>query len=161
MEDVQPFIIPTLSKAKISRRLSYPIGAEHVSLALATTPQLSMLKLHFYSGFDIGLRAGHYEFLRTEYLNQAKPSAEWPIAHLYNRPPQYRWEIVVQPVPRILRHRIKQYIVDFALPQIALWLIERAQLAQRGNDILAFFYDEKADEFIARELTHLEPLRDN
>ena len=65
----------------------------------------------------------------------------------------------MQPVPRVFRHRIKQYVVDSALPQIADWLIERAQLAQRGNDLLAFFYDEKADEFTPRELTHLEPLR--
>ena len=134
MEDVQPFIIPTGSRAKISRRLSYPIGAEHISLALAGTPQLSMLKLHFYSGSDNHLRWGHYEFLRIEYLNRAAPSGKWPISTLYKRPPQYRWEIVVQPVLRILRHRIKQYIVDCALSQIALWLIERTQLAQQGND---------------------------
>jgi hypothetical protein len=158
MEDVQQVIIPTLSKAKISRHLSYPIGAERISVALAATPQLLMLKLHFYSGLSSGLRWKYYEFLRAEYLNQASPSAEWPISSLYNRPPQYRWEIVVQPVPRIMRHRIKQYIADSALPQIAQWLITRSQLAQRGNDILAFFYDDKADEFLFRELTHLEPL---
>lgn len=115
MEEAQQFIIPTLSRAKISRHLSYPIGAEHISVALAATPQLLMLKLHFYSGLSSGLRWRHYEFLRAEYLNQAPPSAEWPISSLYNRPPQYRWEIVVQPVPRIMRHRIKQFITDSAL----------------------------------------------
>jgi hypothetical protein len=159
MEDIQQVTIPTLSRAKISSKLSYPIGAEHISLALTSTAQLPMLKLHFYAGLGIGLRHGHYEFLRVEYLNQATPSEKWPISSLYKRPPQYRWEIVVQPVPRIFRHRIKQYIVDSALPQIAHWLIDRAQLAQRGNDILAFFYDEKTDEFMPRELTHLEPLQ--
>jgi hypothetical protein len=159
MKDVQQVIIPTLSRTKISRNLSYPIGAEQLSAALAATSQLPDLKLHFYSGFDVGLRSGHYEFLRVEYLNQATPSEKWPISSLYKRPPQYRWEIVVQPVPRVFRHRIKQYVVDSALPQIADWLIERAQLAQRGNDILAFFYDDKADDLIARQLSHLEPLR--
>ncbi len=154
MEDVQQIIISTLSKAKISHHLSYPIGAKHISLALAATPQLSMLKLHFYSGLGIGLQRGQYEFLRAEYLNQAIPSKEWPISTLYKRPPQYRWEIVVQPVPRTLRglHRIRQYISRFrALLQVAQWLIARAQLARRGNDILAFFYDDKADELIARQ----------
>ena len=158
MEGIQQVLIPTLSRAKISRNLSYPIGAEQASAALASTAQLPQLKLHFYSGFDIGLRSGHYEFLRVEYLNEARPTQEWPITNLYNRPPQHRWEVVVQPVPRLLRHRIKQYIRDSALPQIACWLIERAQLVQRGNDILAFFYDEKEDQFIARQLSHLEPL---
>ena len=160
MEDVQQPIIPTHSRAKISHNLSYPIGAEHISGALASTAQMPALKLHFYSGFDIGLRRGQDEFLRIEYLNDATPAEKWPISSLYKRPPQYRWEIIVQPVPRPLRHRIKQHIIDSALPQIAHWLIERAQLAQRGSDILAFFYDEKAEEFIARHLTNLEPLRD-
>lgn len=158
MEDTQ-LIIPTLSRAKISSNLSYPIGAERISAALAATAQLPVLKLHFYSGFDICLRSGHYEFLRVEYLNKTTPSEKWPISSLYKRPPQYRWEIVVQPVPRVLRHKIRQYIIGSALAQIAHWLTERTQLAQRGNDILTFFYDEKADEFLTRPLTKLEPLQ--
>ena len=160
MEDVKRILIPTLSKTKISRNLSYPIGAEHISAALASTVQLPRLKLHFYSGFDIGLRRGHYEFLRVEYLNSASPAEKWPISSLWKRPPQWQWEIVVQPVPRVFRHRIKQYILDAALHQIADWLVERVQLTQHGSDILAFFYDEKSDEFIARPLTQLEPLRE-
>ena len=158
MEGIQQVVIPTLSRAKISRHLSYPIGAEDISSALASTVQMQALKLHFYSGFDHGLRRGDYEFLRVEYLNNATPAHEWPISNLHKRPPQYRWEIVVQPVPRVFRRQIKQYIVDSALPQIAQWLNERAQLAQRGSDILAFFFDEATEEFPPRQLTHLEPL---
>jgi hypothetical protein len=159
MELDQKFVIPTASRAKISRILSYPVGAERVSIVLASVPQLAELKLHFYSGFDIQLRSGHYEFLRVEYLHNARPQQEWPISSLYKRPEQGRWEIVVQPVPRTLRHRVKQYILDSALTQIAQWLIQRKGLSQQGNDILAFFYDEKGEEFVARHLTRLEPLR--
>jgi hypothetical protein len=43
---------------------------------------------------------------------------------------QFRWEIIVQPVPRLIRNRIKQYILNSALPQILRWLAERAQLVQ-------------------------------
>jgi len=121
--------------------------------------QLPELKLHFYSAFDIGLRHGHYEFLRVEYLNSATPASGWPITHLYQRPPQFRWEIIVQPVPRLLRNRIKQYILNSALPQVAQSLSERAQLVQQGNDMLTFFYDEKTEDFVVRRLTHLEPTR--
>jgi len=107
VEAVQPYIIPTLSRAKISRHLSYPIGAADVSMALALVTQLPELKLHFYFWSDNSLRRGHYEFLRVEYLNNALPAADdWPIWHLYERPPQYRWEIIVQAVPRVNRHRI-------------------------------------------------------
>src|SRR5207249_9233306 len=159
MELDQQFVVPTASRAKISHKLSYPVGAERVSVVLASVPQLPELKLHFYSGFDVQLRGGHYEFLRVEYLNNARPSQEWPISSLYKRPEQGRWEIVVQPVPRALRHRVKQYILDSALTQIAQWLIQRKELAQQGNDILAFFYDEKGEDFVPRHLTRLEPLR--
>lgn len=130
-----------------------------MSAALSCAVQLPELRLHFYSGFDIGLRSGHYEFLRVEYLKNATSASEWPIAHLYQRPPQFRWEIIVQPVPRLLRNRIKQYILNSALPQIAQWLAERAELFQQGNDMLTFFYDEKMEDFVLRRLTRLEPTR--
>jgi hypothetical protein len=159
MDGIQQIVIPTLSRAKISRSLSYPIGAESVSAALASTAQLAELRLHFYWKFDHALRRGHYEFLRVEYLNKARPSEVWPISSLYKRAPQGRWEIVVQPVPRSLRHRVKQYILDTALVQIVYWLGKRTDLTQQGHDILAFFYDEKAEEFVPRYLTRFEPHR--
>ena len=155
----QQFVIPTASRAKISHKLSYPVGAERISAVLASVPQFAELRVHFYLEVDIQLRSGHYEFLRVEYLNNARPSQEWPISDLYKRPAQGRWEIVVQPVPRTLRHRVKQYILDSALTEVAQWLTQRKELAQQGNDILAFFFDEKSEEFVVRHLTRLEPLR--
>jgi hypothetical protein len=128
-------------------------------MALASAVQLADLKLHFYFWSDLRLRNGHYEFFRVEYLNNATPAEEWPISCLYKRPPQYRWEIVVQPVPRAHRHRINQYILESALPRVAIWLSERTELAQQGSDLLTFFYDEKAEKFENRPLTLLEPLR--
>lgn len=158
MEEIERIVIPTLSRAKISRNLSYPIGAEDISRAVASTVQLPELKLVFYPP-DVRLRGAHYEFLRVEYLNNSRPAQEWPISELYRRPPEWRWGIVVQPVPRVLRHRIKRYILDTALVQITSWLDDRRELAQQGNDILAFFYDETTEEFSPRQLTRLEPLR--
>ena len=65
----------------------------------------------------------------------------------------------MQPVPRTLRRGVKQYTLDSSLTQIAEWLIQRQELAQPGNAVLAFFYDEKGEEFVPRHLTRLEPLR--
>jgi hypothetical protein len=128
-------------------------------MALASTVQLPDLKLHFYFWSDLWLRNGHYEFFRVEYLNNGTPAEDWPISSLYKRAPQYRWEIVVQPVPRVNRHRINEYILESALPRVASWLSERTELAQQGSDVLTFFYDEKAEKFESRPLTRLEPLR--
>jgi hypothetical protein len=122
--------------------------------------QRPKIRLHFYSSkFNRGLQRGHYEFLRVEYLNNSRPTQKWPISDLFGRPLHAEWEIIVQPVPRVVRDRVKQYIIGSALPQISKWLVERAHLAQQGNDILALFYDEKSEEFIARQLTQLEPIR--
>jgi hypothetical protein len=52
-----------------------------------------------------------------------------------------------------------KYILGTALPQVGIWLSERAGLSQQGNDMLTFFYDEKAEKFESRSLTRLEPLR--
>jgi len=159
MELEQQFVIPTASRVKISQKLSYPAGAESITIALASVPQLTEIRLHFYSWSDRGVRHGHYEFLRVEYLNDARSLEKWPIQSLYKRPTQGRWEIVVQPVSRTVRHRVKQYIADSGLAQIAQWLTERKEMAQRGGDILAFFYDKKSEDFVVRQLTRLEPLR--
>lgn len=135
------------------------IGAESISESLARVPQFAELKLLFYSSkFHTPLRSKEYEFLRVD-LNNAKSGEKWPIANLYGRPSQSRWEIAVQPVPRVLRHSIKQYILDSALPQMSHWLVERAQLLQRGSDLLAFFYDEETGECLPRNAANLEPLR--
>jgi hypothetical protein len=159
VDDVELVVIPTMSKAKISRDLSYPIGAEGISRALDGVPQLPLLRLQFYFWSDHSLRRGNYEFLRVEYLNNSTPLDEYPVSDLYKRSPQYRWEIVVQPVPRVHRHRIKTHIIESALSEISEWLVQRADYAQNGSEVLAFFYDEKLDEFKAYRVAHLEPVR--
>jgi hypothetical protein len=161
----QPIVIPTLFRAKIPRNLSYPIGAEVVSECLLSVPQFFELKLVFFSSkFDVGVRSGRYErheyeFLRVEYLNETNSGENWPISRLWGRPAQSRWEIVVQPVPRGLRYRIKKYIIESALASMNRWLVDRANLERRGRDVLAFFYDEGKEEFLPRTLSVLEPNR--
>ncbi len=154
MEQSANPIIQTLSKAKISRDLSYPIGAETISAAIESAQQFPQLKLQFYFWSDFRLRRGRYEFLRVEYRNNAPQS---PTTFLYKRPAQYQWEIIVQPVPKIFRGKIKQYILDSGLALIKVWLEERTGLEQCGNDVLRFFYDEKLEQFQPEQCTHLEP----
>jgi hypothetical protein len=159
LEDLELVVIPTVSKARISHDLSYPVGAESLSKGLQDVPQISLLRLHFYFWSDNGLRRGKYEFLRVEYLSNVTPPEHYPVSPLYQRPPQYRWEIVVQPVPRVHRHQIKTYIMDSALAEIRDWLAQRGDLVQFGSEILAFFYDEKLEKFETYRVSHLEPMR--
>jgi hypothetical protein len=158
------FVIPTVSRAKISHLLSYPLGAERITEALSSVPQAESLKLQFFAGKGDGLRdvrldGPGYEFLRVEYLCDSTPVEKYPISHLWPRPLQYRWEIVVQPVLRSDRHKIKQYAIESALPQIKDWLDLRANQIQRGSEILVFFYEQDTDEFVVQQIAHLEPAR--
>jgi len=164
METADKFVIPTLSRAKISHLLSYPIGAERISEALAATPNNHQLKLHFFAGMGDGLRTlglnsgTGYEFLRVEYLNDSVPAEKYPIWHLYPRPEQYRWEIVVQPVPRLDRHKVKCFILESALARVSEWLGERPRQTNRGSEILVFFYEPQEGTFLVQEISNLEPL---
>jgi len=159
LEDVELIVIPTVSKAKISHNLSYPVGAETISKSLQDIPQISLLRLHLYFWSDNHLRRGKYEFLRVEYLSGVTPPEHYPVTPLYKRALQYQWEIVVQAVPRVHRHQIKTYIVDSALAEVKKWLAQRGDLVQNGSDILAFFHDEKLDKFETYRVSHLKPVR--
>jgi hypothetical protein len=76
VEAVQPYIIPTLSKSKISHHLSYPVGAAAVSIALASVAQLPEVKLHFYFWSDNSLRRGHTNFLEWSILTTLCPQQQ-------------------------------------------------------------------------------------
>src|ERR1700721_3746408 len=116
MEEVQQIVIPTISKTKVSGSLSYPVGAELISSALASSAQLSEIRLYFFlSRFNLGSRSGCYEFLRVEYLNNRGPAQEGPFLALWGLPRHGRGAIVVQPVTRHVRNRVKKYILGSAL----------------------------------------------
>ncbi len=156
VEDTRPIIIPTRYKAKISGELSFPIGAEKISAALASVPQLSKLVLQFGSDYKQKTRSGRYTCLRVRYARLSLPvnplsSSGIP---LFNE-----WEIEVKPVPRSHRHRIQEHILHIALLQIERWLLERTQLEQRGSDSLTIVYDEENELFSEEQETRLEPIR--
>jgi hypothetical protein len=151
--------IPTLSKSELTDDLEYPVAETSISQALSTTSLLHDLNLRFFFGSDCNLRHGCYEFIRVEYLNDEYPAAKYPICYLQGRPPQSRWEIVVQPVPYMFRQEINHYILDVALPQIERWLDRRARLDQEGSEILSFFYNEREHAFSSESVSRLEPQR--
>jgi hypothetical protein len=155
MEEVSTVIIPTRTK-KISHELSFPIGAERISVALGSVEQLPQLVLHFSSDYFNRVRSGHYPFLWVRYRGRELPIN--PVSSsgipLFNK-----WEIAVGPVPRVLRHRIRQYVLDTALPQIKQWLDQRVDLAHSGSESLTFFFDEKKEEFVLEQIARRQPMR--
>ncbi len=158
VESTTESIIPTLYKAKISHELSYPIGAERISAALRSAAQFTELQLRFTGHYGDNLRKGHYWFLSVHFAGKATSAAKF--LDSLGRPLFYEWEIWVQPVPRVLRHKTMQYITASALPHIRTWLEEREHIAQQGRESLQFFYDERTEEFIPKQETSPAPVRE-
>ena len=129
------------------------MGAERISEALSGTQQYPLLGLHFRSEWRRG------EVLRVEYLKNVKPIDNHPVLWLYPRPTQRQWEIVVFATSRAARNRVKHYIDDAALPEIAKWLAIRKQQDCLGSEILAVFHDSAQDAFSMHQCGRLEPAR--
>jgi len=158
VEEVKEIMIPTRSKAKISHLLSFPVGAERISKALADTPQIAKLFLHFQSDRWGHVRTGRYPCIRVQHSSRhaemaerSKDSAGVP---LFNE-----WEVSIYPVPKIHRHTIQQLIVNIALPQINEWLRTRAELQQPGEQSLIFHFEELKNELTSESEMQLNPSR--
>jgi len=158
MESTTDELIPTRYRVKIPHLLSYPIGAEAISDALKDVPQFKQLVLRFYFSTDYHLKQGTYEFIRVEYKNRSE-SSEWTKLGLYKRIEQYTYEIVVQPVPKVFRHKVKGLILSEALPAIRERLATHSELGRQGSYVLSFFYDEGTDAVIVERSDKLEPVR--
>ncbi|HEX4007179.1 MAG TPA: hypothetical protein VHX60_13470 [Acidobacteriaceae bacterium] len=158
MEDAKQIMIPTRSKAKISHLLSFPIGAERISKALADTPQMAKLYLHFHSDRWGHVRSGRYPCVRVQQSSRRAEMAE-RFADSAGVPLFNEWEVSVYPVPKIHRHGIQQNIMNVALPQINEWLRMRAELQQPGEQSLTFFFDERKSEFTSESEMQLHPVR--
>lgn len=159
MEDVKTVIIPTGVKDKIPHDLSFPIGAERISIALASTTQLPLLVLHFRSYRFKQVRLGHSPFLSATYSGQEMSAVNCLLptgVPLFNQ-----WQIEVMPVSRVFRHLVQQYILDSALPRVKDWLDQRVDLEHPGVETIGFFFNESKEEFVERQQARRQPTRES
>lgn len=157
MESSQEYIIPTRIRGKISHKLSWPLGAELITQSLRGAPQLSRIVVGFRNenGWH-PIRSGRYPFLRAMHISGlSRPINSDP----ETLPLFSEWEIVVRPVPRSLRHKVRKYCIETALPSILHWLSRRADNQLDGSEMLTFFYDEHADRFSEQAESRAEPAR--
>jgi hypothetical protein len=158
VDDSKHIIIPTRYKAKISHELSFPIGAEKISKALAGVPQFGELILHFNSDRWRSIPHKRYACISVMRSSRRESMAEKYVDAgldtLWGE-----WEIDVSPVPRIHRHRIQQYIVDHALSEMREWLNKRADTRLLSEETLRYFFDEERDEFAFEANEEFHPQR--
>jgi hypothetical protein len=150
-------MILTRFKEKLSKHLSYPIGAEALTEGLAGAPHVEFLALSFWghpfwpnSRFQVVL-AEHqpYKVLAARY---------WPAHKLgYGGAPSLmpagyydeQWELTVYPVVRELRQLANRLLRERGLPLLVQWLrsSERAGWMSRSHEFELVF--SPAEELLA------------
>ena len=142
-------MIPTIYKEKIPKMLSYPIGAEALSIALAGTPQIEHLSIYFYGDFKIDKTKEikkTYSILEVEYTfdfpDRNAPN-KW-IASGYYSP---KWKITVNAVPCELKSEVRNLLEIKAFPQLTKWMLDNQKIHGRHeNAAIVFKFDESAGE---------------
>jgi hypothetical protein len=123
-------MIPTQFKSKLPKTLSWPLGAEAVTIGLGDAPHAGEASLWFSSApvwraseFKRMLHeAEPYPVLVAEYRPEIRMpyggSKEMGALGLYDA----KWQIHVNPVPRAWRSTVSALLRENGLPQVADWL---------------------------------------
>lgn len=123
-------MIPTRVKSKLPRGLSYPIGAEAISEALAGSPHVEAMSLWFSahpgwrgSEFRRVLAAREpYRILEVRFQPACGPGLWGSNAGIEKGWYDETWEIVVYPVLSEFRHLAHRLLQAQGLPAVARWL---------------------------------------
>jgi len=148
-------MIPTRLKAKLPKRLSYPIGAEAISAALTGITHFDELTLNFWnepvwpgSEFRRLIKDSiPYTILAAEYEPPVKPGYGGK-SSLING-----WKITIYPVVRALKHLAHRLLMEQGLPLVVDWL----GLSRQGGWIsrahrLELVFEPKSESLSQREI---------
>ena len=135
-------LFPTRLKVKISSKLSYPVGAELISSELGSVPQAPSLDISFHD---------KYEWVKT----RGKPYRIFTVSYSGTRTYSPGWSIVVRPVSRILRHKVREALTNEYFPRIRHWLEQHSGLDSRyGSHSLSLVLDETGETLLKLEEHH-------
>lgn len=142
-------MIPTRFRSKLPAHLSYPLGAEALSQALAGSPHVEDLSVRFWerptifaSDFQRCLTERKpYPVLRARYKPAQGPGLTGSNAEIAEGGYGEKWELSVFPVLRELRPVVKSLLLKEGLPAVAEWLRSstRAGWGMRARSISLIF----------------------
>lgn len=147
-------MIPTSYKAKLSCKLSWPLGAERISKEMESVPQLASFILSFY-GHDQNavLKSKEVRVIEIEY-SFAKAISESMIRLGYGVP---KWHIHIYPVPRELKSRISQ-LLEPMCSQLREWCLARSKLTgNEGREGITILHDAENDELRCEQYSSMGP----
>jgi hypothetical protein len=123
-------VIPTRFKSKLPKTLSWPVGAEAISVGLGDAPHVPECELWFSdspvwraSEFQRTLReARPYAVLVVEYRPVVRMGYEASNERAASGDYDARWFVRVNPVPRSSRAMVGRLLREQGLPAAAEWL---------------------------------------
>lgn len=155
-------LIPTRSREKPEKSLSYPIGAEALSHALNGVPQYHALQCSFHSRYanHESMRENPLGFMTVGY---ARREAERFASQSEHDSGMFdaSWLISIHGVPGELNSKIKQLLIDDALENIVRpWLMANAALEGKfGQAQITLHYDRQNNVIGSREYRRMPPER--
>lgn len=134
-------LFPTRLRVRISSKLSYPCGAEQISSQLEGAPQAGEFEIYFFN---------RYERMET----RGEPYSIFNVAYSPTGFSQ-GWTIEVRPVPRLLKHAIKEALINEAFPRIRDWLKRHGEITSKHAwHSFSVIFDEKAESSLRFEEEH-------
>ena len=129
-------VFPTrFKKAKISSRLSWPVGAELISAELVDVPQAANFEIAFSSKYEtMETRGEPYEILTVGYTSFGIHDSDWKIR--------------VGPVSRECKHSAREALKAEFFPRIRQWLEARADWDNKQVGSCGVIFDEKHDPML-------------
>ena len=124
-------LISTAYRQKISKELSYPLGAELLSEALSGVPQYPDLFIEFHGRWN-GTPAEVRRLAREGRVLPVFRASYVDFTKLYG---EEQWKLQVYPVPSEDKSQTRQAIIEHALPRVRSWLerFEDSDLRRRGS----------------------------
>jgi len=141
-----PIIFPTRFKARISRHLSYAVAAELISSEFADVPQAASLDIRFFDRYQtMKTRQDPYVIFEVSYRGMRE-------GFLAVGP---GWHITVRPVPRLLKHRVKEVLVRDCFPKVRAFLRSYAGAdARYGKHEIQVTFDERSESLLSSAEHH-------
>jgi hypothetical protein len=157
-------MIPTLYKSRLPRSLSHPIGAQALSEALAGAPHVGSFTVAFSdlaiwpkSRFQKVLAEKQpYQILTARFSPGSRPGYGGSNKFIESGWYDAKWELMVYPVLRELRHVAHRLLLEQGLTSIKRWLDASARRGwmERWQYIELVFHPAESS-LSAQESSHI------
>ena len=136
------------SKSRIPKMESYPLKLSDLERAFEGVPQFERLDVSFWRYETAESRAEDVKRVLSLHYSRSKVGLTVSAASVAQLI-EPKWRVQISPVPRDLRHRIRDSLIADALPHAKDWLIKTFN---KDGEIGAYWVEYKYDFGLERLL---------